>query len=1152
MSMTNRRLGRLFCCLIFALLASALPAHAQEPRKTIVADTIYRADGSPALGSLVIHWPAFVSADGKPVAAGTMSVKIGANGAIHIPLIPTEGGTPAGLAYKVTISLDDGTSSTEFWTVPALSPATVAAVRASQMPATVAMQVVSREYVDAQIATAIRKNGDETIEGVKQFVESPQVPSPDADAAAANKEYVDAAVSAASPSPGNVLAVNKGGTGTNTFAAGRCVRMADDGLHLESAGSDCGNSTDSDTVDGRHAAAMQLRTAVDVREHGAVCNGTGDDAAAIQAALDAVNSTGGGVVKLPPGGLCRVGNTINMHNMLGVVLEGSLYAGSGSGSTQGSGLLWGGAAGGTVLDMQCSHTSGLRNMLIAAGMYGDNAKTGIKIDKNITPCNYNQSDTDISHVFVHCGLQGGCNNSQILVDISPISQSNVEDVRFRDGGTYAANGGTAIRVGWSANPKNLEFTHNMFYGDHAENNIRLEGGSAQILWNEFLASADVNIRVLSCSDPVRIVGNISEGDRQFFKGGCGYPSNQPLYIGYNNLDVNSNWKDSGLCRFEFTGAQDVVAFEGNHFDTTSGVPTRTICNTNVAQGGATMHMSGNLWPNNYMSRDFLWLDQLVDLQGFPSWSNNQYGETMGGNSVGAADAWLYSYKFTGVLPSGYRRRALGVVTSLAGAQTGQNGQPSEPVGPASYGSVFLGDGQLELNNVPPVNMMESAYTGAAGSASYQMGVIPVDAAGNRFGLGVIDTNGRHADFVSGGCVNASATLDANNYCSVRWVQSPRAATYDVLAYCSATSEYRKVASAPQPAAATEVVSYALASDPCAGQAYTMPTHDETSSAILRLPLGLKSHWGGSWEWYSDAGTTLMASINGATGAASFAGGVTANVTGNLTGNVLGSLTGNVTGTASGNAVVSGTPTAGNCTKWLNATTVADAGAPCGSDGGSGSTTPHAWNVTGRQVLFTNVGTGGTIDGGAGFIAFSGTSALMGPDADFTRYIQDTTAAEVDAEASYISGGATAFYRADHNPFVAVKGKFSDAATGVRVFCGFGSGGASYYSGSDVPANQEGAYLRYSTSAGDTTWKVVTGNGNSTTVTDTGVAFAAAPVLLQMQLGAASAAFTIGEVKTTVTATLPPAGTAHYVLCGVRTLNGAARTFNWASFYSDTD
>jgi hypothetical protein len=238
MTLTFRRLGRLFCCLLILGARS----FAAEPNKTIVSDTIYRADGTPAAGTLVISWVAFVTADGKPVAAGSKHVKIGPSGAVSIPLVPTQGATPAGTYYKVVFSLDDGVSSQEYWSVPTLSPTTIAAIRSSIVPSTVAMQVVSREYVDSAINNTVRKNGDETIAGIKTFESSPLVPAPSAPSAAANKDYVDAVAAGAA---GSILALNKGGTGQSVWTSSRCVRVNNSGTALESAAADCGSGSGS-------------------------------------------------------------------------------------------------------------------------------------------------------------------------------------------------------------------------------------------------------------------------------------------------------------------------------------------------------------------------------------------------------------------------------------------------------------------------------------------------------------------------------------------------------------------------------------------------------------------------------------------------------------------------------------------------------------------------------------------------------------------------------------------------------------------------------------------------------------------------------------------------------------------------------------------
>jgi hypothetical protein len=100
----RRQLGRLF---FFLLLAGIL--HGQGPATTVVSDVVFRADGTPAAGTLLISWPSFVTANGEAVAAGTKSVTLGPQGALSVALIPNTGVTPANVFYTVVFHLDDGT-----------------------------------------------------------------------------------------------------------------------------------------------------------------------------------------------------------------------------------------------------------------------------------------------------------------------------------------------------------------------------------------------------------------------------------------------------------------------------------------------------------------------------------------------------------------------------------------------------------------------------------------------------------------------------------------------------------------------------------------------------------------------------------------------------------------------------------------------------------------------------------------------------------------------------------------------------------------------------------------------------------------------------------------------------------------------------------
>jgi hypothetical protein len=197
MAKIRRRTGRLFCWL---LVMAAMSARGSTPAMTTINDVLYRADGRPARGTLLISWPAFTTADNKPVAAGTLDAALGTNGEVQIELAPNAGGNPAGTYYKVVLKLDDGTTNTEYWVVPASSPATIAAIRSRLAPSSMAVQMVTREYVDsvaagkANDAAVVHREGTEVINGFKQFTVAPSVPTPVGNGDVVNKAYVDAAV----------------------------------------------------------------------------------------------------------------------------------------------------------------------------------------------------------------------------------------------------------------------------------------------------------------------------------------------------------------------------------------------------------------------------------------------------------------------------------------------------------------------------------------------------------------------------------------------------------------------------------------------------------------------------------------------------------------------------------------------------------------------------------------------------------------------------------------------------------------------------------------------------------------------------------------------------------------------------------------------
>ncbi|HUK43385.1 MAG TPA: right-handed parallel beta-helix repeat-containing protein, partial [Candidatus Bathyarchaeia archaeon] len=188
---THRLAGRFFSVLISLVFALALPrsGFASGPTLCQISDTVYRADGTPAQGDLVILWPAFTTADGDPVAAGQLTVHLGAQGQFSASLAPNAGAMPAGTFYRVTYKLNDGSTAQEFWVVPATQTTTISAIRSTLAPANVAAQFLTRAWADAHY---IDLNDAQTVGGVKTFSSSPSVPAPQNANDAANKAYVDA------------------------------------------------------------------------------------------------------------------------------------------------------------------------------------------------------------------------------------------------------------------------------------------------------------------------------------------------------------------------------------------------------------------------------------------------------------------------------------------------------------------------------------------------------------------------------------------------------------------------------------------------------------------------------------------------------------------------------------------------------------------------------------------------------------------------------------------------------------------------------------------------------------------------------------------------------------------------------------------------
>jgi hypothetical protein len=189
---------RTVVCIAWIWMNAGLAA--QGFTTTTVQGTVYLANGVPGAGILQVSWPAFTTANNQAVAAGRTNVTIAADGFVSVKLAANMGATPAGLYYTAVYHLSDGTTSTEYWVVPAAAQASLSQVRAQVMPAAQAVQAVSKGYVDqsiAELTQSLLTASGGSLSGPLYLNGDPSQPGQ-----AATKRYVDHGLANAIPVSG--------------------------------------------------------------------------------------------------------------------------------------------------------------------------------------------------------------------------------------------------------------------------------------------------------------------------------------------------------------------------------------------------------------------------------------------------------------------------------------------------------------------------------------------------------------------------------------------------------------------------------------------------------------------------------------------------------------------------------------------------------------------------------------------------------------------------------------------------------------------------------------------------------------------------------------------------------------------------------------
>lgn len=221
--------------LVGVLMTAAVCAQAQgSVALTTVADTVYSANGAAAQGSVVVSWSAFTTAGGAAVAAGSTAATLSATGGLQVALAPNTGAVPTGSYYTAVFHLSDGTTSRQYWVVPVSGTAVkLSAVENQVLPTAVAMQTVSKSYVDQAIAAAVQSGvtptgaaatggSSSSVQKAGDTMTGPLVLSGDPTSAlqAADKHYVDAGLAAAGGGASTKVSMMPNGAQTVVQPAG--------------------------------------------------------------------------------------------------------------------------------------------------------------------------------------------------------------------------------------------------------------------------------------------------------------------------------------------------------------------------------------------------------------------------------------------------------------------------------------------------------------------------------------------------------------------------------------------------------------------------------------------------------------------------------------------------------------------------------------------------------------------------------------------------------------------------------------------------------------------------------------------------------------------------------------------------------------------
>lgn len=184
-------------------------------------------------------------------------------------------------------------------------------------------------------------------------------------------------------------------------------------------------------------SAYPIKSVLNVRDYGVSCSGTTDDTSAMQDAINSACNTGGRgkTLILPNSCTVKLTSTLKVTKCSGITIDGGQSQGQatiGPAGGAGSGnaaLLWYGAAGGTVFEINQTRDSVFKNFTVfanASSYKASAANVGILIDESGAPSNI-VTNNHFDNLQV---VNYAANSKFIGIDICPTAPGNCESQNF--------------------------------------------------------------------------------------------------------------------------------------------------------------------------------------------------------------------------------------------------------------------------------------------------------------------------------------------------------------------------------------------------------------------------------------------------------------------------------------------------------------------------------------------------------------------------------------------------------------------------------------------------------------------------------------------------------------------------------------------------